>query len=445
MLNETATPIHALVISASLPPFSESSTLQLVARVEGFGRHAIRATFIAPEMRSGLEVDLLNMLPPSSTVLRTPPTRYDATLDALAALPTGRLWRWTYANTRHYTAVPDARAGWDQQVLELCASRADIQPDVLISSSGTLTAHLAAAALSQRLHVPWVADLGDPWSLVDSKSVLHTLRRRRNQQLEAAVLPRAAGLVFTTESTVAAYRKYFGDKCPPAIALPCYGYDVAPLVDDEPDPDTSHLVLAHIGAAHRSNRNLIPLIRVLAAAADSSSVHRTYFLDVVGPHSATFVAAARWTGLQRCRFIQRVSQREAAAFIARSHVQVVVGNRSPLQIPGKVYPSLGSGRPLLYIGQLPADADPTRKLLAKFSGIVFADNHEASLKLALQQIDAEYEAIAVHARARLEKSELEELRTASHADRFAVFVRAAATRRLASDTVTAVDNRLEVP
>lgn len=423
-------PIGALVISASLPPFSESSTLQLIARVEGFGRQGIHATFVAPEMRAGLEVDLLKMLPPASTVLRTSPTRYDATLEELSALPLGAVWRWTYANVRHYLAVPDARVGWDRQVLDLCSTRLDAPPDVIISSSGTLTAHLAAASLSERLNVPWVADLGDPWSLVDSESVLHVFRRRRNRLLEAAVLPRAAGLVFTTDSTVRAYQEYFGERCPPCIALPCYGHDVAPLPDLEPDPDPGRITLAHVGAAHRGNRNLIPLIRSLATAEDTRVLRRTYSLDVVGPHSATFVTAARRAGLRRCRFIPRVSQGEASKFIARSHVQVVVGNRGPLQIPGKVYPSLGSGRPILYIGQLPAGTDPTRALLTRFGGVVFAENDEASLSAALRRIDAGYEEIAAGARARVGSEQLEALRTARHADGFAAFVRAAAARDL---------------
>jgi hypothetical protein len=417
--------IRALVISASLPPFNDSSTLRLIERVRCFEEHGIEAVFVGAEMPQGVEYELLQRLPANSTVLRTKPTSYDRMMAWLSQLPGGSLLAWVYGNIMYRIAAPDVRAGWDKQVVRLCKlALSKWKPDIIITSGGSCTAHIAGRQLSEYFSVPWAADLGDPWSLVDPSSWTYVIKARRNRILELQTIPYASGLVFTTEETLEAYRIWLGDKLPKAIVLPSYGYNE----NDFPREylytlqDDSKISLSHIGTAHRGNRNFIPLIQVLGSLERRNLLKHDYTLNIIGPHSKIFEKEARRVGLHSVNFSGRVSYKESVDWINRSHILVIVGNDSPLQIPGKVYPYLGSGRPILYIGQLPREHDPTARLLGQFPGVLFAYNRVDSIQAAIRLLDSQYPELRHEALQRLEDPGLQKYNSSAVSDRFATFI-----------------------
>ncbi len=418
--------IKSLVISASLPPFSESSTLHLIERLRRFDDHGFSTTLIGAEMTGGVEEGLLHRLPSHATILRTNATKYDRTMLQLARLPGGKWLTWLYANAMYRLAAPDVRAGWENQVIDLCSRLPDLcKSDVLITHSGSYTAHMAGSVLSRRFSIPWIADLGDPLSLVDPDSWMYMLKAKRNRAIELDTIPHAAGLVFTTDETLAAYQSWFGDSLPKAIVLPCYGYSA----DDFSPPDTQsaqsirQITISHVGAAHQANRNLIPTIRAINVLRQSETSIHAIALNIIGPHSLSFEEEARRLQLDSVTFSGRVSYQESLDWINSSNVLVIVGNASTLQIPGKVYPYLGSGRLILYIGQLPREQDPSARLLAQFPGILFAQNTQESILKALQEIDLHFAELANQAAQRLNAPALQQYESSRVSDRFAEFVK----------------------
>jgi len=302
--------IQALVISASLPPFNDSSTIQLIERVRRFEEHEIEAVFVGAEMLQGVEYELLQWLPVNSTILRAKPTFYDRIMTWLSRLPAGSLLAWLYGSIMYRIAAPDVRAGWDKQVVRLCKhALSEWQPNIIITSGGSYTAHIAGRQLSEYFSVPWVADLGDPWSLVDPSSWTYTLKATRNRILELQTIPYASGLVFTTEEALEAYRRWLGDKLPKAIVLPPYGYSEDDFPREYLDTlqGSSKISLSHIGTAHRGNRNLIPLIQALSSLKRGNLLKRDYTLNIIGPHSKVFEGEARRVGLHSVNFSPRVS------------------------------------------------------------------------------------------------------------------------------------------
>lgn len=418
--------IRALVISASLPPFNDSSTLRLIGRVECFSEYDIEATFIGAEMPQKVENALLERLPTDSIILRTAPTAYDRTMAWLSRLPGGKTLTWAYGNVMYRIAAPDVRAGWDLQVVHLLQqSKSKSKSDIIVSSGGSHTAHIAGRHLAKKLNVPWVADLGDPWSLVDSGSWHNLLKAGRNRALELQTIPYASGLVFTTEATLAAYKAWLGDELPPTIILPSYGYNM----DDFPDANHNKqrsgecIGISHIGTAHQGNRSLIPTIQALGSLEQKGALSNNYMLNIIGPHSQSFEEEAKRLMLHSVSFSGRVPYQESVDWINRSSVLIIVGNASPLQIPGKIYPYLGSGRPILYLAQLPEDQDPTAHLLAQFSGILFAQNSRDSIERALIEIDRGFDELAGEARHRLEMPALRNYESNVVSGRFAKFVK----------------------
>jgi hypothetical protein len=385
--------MRVLFISTAIPPFPESQTIRNIFFIKGLVRRGFEVTVVTPEFLRG-DKSLLQGMPPGCEYARTPRPPFDVQQEALARLPrVGKSLAWLHGILAGLFAVPDYRSGWDRLALSVCSELdAAREFDAVISSSGSYTAHLAANAVSRLWGLPWVADYGDPWSLNSIWPSNSPHLRLLNRRMERAVLPDARAVVFSTEETLRAYEQWLGSRLPPAFCIPCgYSLEEFAEVASLQSPTGKDLCVSYVGVAYRSNRNLIPAIEAMAELQKKSSFRRKVSLHIVGPHSRFFEKAAQNRDIQHAvQFLGRVSYSESIEHIRRSHCLLLIGNRGTLQIPGKVYMYLASGRPILYIGQLPRQRDPSYQLLSRFSGVLYADMSSRTILAALEELCSEY-------------------------------------------------------
>jgi hypothetical protein len=145
------------------------------------------------------------------------------------------------------------------------------------------------------------------------------------------------------------------------------------------------LRLSYVGAASRRARNLIPLIEAIATARLQIPLQ----LQIVGDASAHFQAAAQQIGLNAVEFTGRVSYRDSVRHICQAGILILVGNKSPYQIPGKSFLYLASGRPILYVYQMAERDDPTWQLLREFAGVRYVPNEPSALREFFTQLTDE--------------------------------------------------------
>ncbi|MDW8051850.1 MAG: glycosyltransferase [Armatimonadota bacterium] len=367
--------MRVLMISLSLPPYAESQTIRSAYWIEALAQQGVEFDLITAEVPpSAADETLCELLPPSVRVWRTPAPPYDRTVDALRR--TGKRWLlYVYSNLAYRLYAPDARRGWERLAqrlaLEVIRKRS---PDLILSASGSCTAHLAAAALKRETGLPWVADLGDPWAWVDWQHWDTWLKAIQNHWLERRTLPQADLLIWTTEATYRAYHERWYRNLPPGVVVP-YGYREADFVKrvlHTPLP----VCLSYVGAASRRARNLIPLLKALATVAPQLPLR----LQVVGETSMHFREVAHRLRLHCVEFVGRVSYRESIRYICEAGILVLIGNRSPYQIPGKTFLYLASGRPILYVQQVASAEDPTLQLLQSFAGVRRVPNDVDALR-----------------------------------------------------------------
>lgn len=377
--------MRVLMISLSLPPYAESQTIRSAYWIEGLAQQGVEFALITAEVPPSAADETLNALIPESVrVWRTPTPAYDRKMDALKR--SGNRWgAYVYGNLAYRLYAPDVRRGWEHEALQL--ARTVIQkypPDLILSASGSCTAHLAAAALKRETGLPWVADLGDPWAWVDWQHKDTWFKALLNSWLERRTLPDADLLIWTTEATQRAYQQWWGARVPPSIVVP-YGYRRSDFEAYRWTPAEMPLRLSYVGAASRRARNLIPMIEALATARPPIPLQ----LQIVGDASAYFQAAAQQLRLNHIEFTGRVSYRDSIRHLCQAGILVLVGNKSPYQIPGKTFLYLASGRPILYVHQMEACSDPTWQLLKPFAGVRYVANEVQALSAFLRQLTEE--------------------------------------------------------
>ncbi|MER3402096.1 MAG: hypothetical protein C4337_02060 [Armatimonadota bacterium] len=365
---------RVLMVSLSLPPFRESQTIRSAYLIEAAARYGVQFGLLTASVPdSYADPSLYRLIPPEVPCWRTSFPHYSRVRDRLRRLRWGRLWDYLYANIAYRLFIPDVYAGWQNHAYQLATQVIpSFRPDVLMSASGSCTSHLACARLSSDFGIQWIADLGDPWSWVDWQHWDTWYKAIRNSLLERRTLRKADSIIVTTPQTEALYRAMGYNQ---VVVIP-YGYraeefDTHPLTEaDLP------ITFVYVGSASRRARNLIPLITALA----SSEVPFEFRLQIVGETSVHFYKTALRLGIKWVDFTGYVPYDQSIQFIRKASILILIGNRSPYQVPGKTFAYLASCRPILYLSQIGPENDPALSILQHFAGVRVIPNDVSKLQ-----------------------------------------------------------------
>jgi glycosyltransferase involved in cell wall biosynthesis len=234
------------------------------------------------------------------------------------------------------------RAGWG------LAKRSDI----LISSvPPNFSPHLAAALLSRGTGCPWVADYGDPWVF----NPLYRATRWHRQiaeVLERLLLRMTKRVMVTTEATSRAYQSYVPDLPPNHFTVVPCGYPAAlyrTLSDVEP---FESFTLVYTGGFYPGLRSPEAFFEALIQLGE-----RAPQVLIAGASLSAWESKLTHPVLtQKVRVMPYMPHREAARLQRRATILLLIGNRSPWQIPGKLYEYIGARRPILALQNGPEDA-----------------------------------------------------------------------------------------
>jgi hypothetical protein len=367
-------PKRVLFLSTSMPPFAESQTIRNVFLLRGLARHGFSVDAITGPDQGG-DRTLEALLPESVTVTRTRAPLYDRVQGRIARLPAAGTLRHglraAVAIVAGKLMVPDVRRGWDRlavgAVLRRFAAGKLERPDLIVSSTGSVTAHLAASRLAAFWGAPWLAEYGDPWSHNPLPPASHWYIRLLNERLERRAMRHVTAISVTTEQTAETIRSWWGAGCPTVRVFPC-GYSLPTAAWRQPGPGAVAVVYA--GTAGSGSRDLRAAMQALDHAAIRAG--RAVSLQLVGSVSPAFLAVNNELAALTVSASGWVSYAESVERMRAADLLLLIGNRQPLQVPGKVFNYLASGRPIVYWGQMAPECDPTLEWLGDMPGVVVA-------------------------------------------------------------------------
>ncbi|MDZ7796360.1 MAG: glycosyltransferase [Candidatus Marinimicrobia bacterium] len=168
--------------------------------------------------------------------------------------------------------IPDAKKWWKLTAVKAgCKIIRDEKPDLIFSSSPPPSVHLIARKLAKKNHIPWVADLRDPWSKI------HYYYKNRSgitSWLDAALERRT----LSDARRVVTVSKNFGDliECDKnKLELIPNGYDPADLENVGTEhKNNAQFVIAYVGGLNE-NRYYPEFFRGLRQFAEEKKLKRT--------------------------------------------------------------------------------------------------------------------------------------------------------------------------
>ena len=291
----------------------------------------------------------------------------------------------------NYVAIPDLYVTWNYSAMKLIKREKLYNYDIIVTSSGSYTAHMVGHEWKKLANKKWVAEYGDPWGLDENGNI-----RKTNAAMEKRVISNCDGFIFTTQATIRAYEKFYNVDIPYCL-VPC-GYES--IIEDITSVPKDKVRFMYTGIAYKRARNLGNVIEVLGKQKKSK-------MTLVGTVSDDFKKMCEV--YDNIEYTGRVPYNESLSLIASADVLVHIGNFGTMQVPGKTYIYLSSKKPILYIKQQ-LENDPTSQVLEKFGGVLICNNRVDDITNAVDELLENYEKYKLLAEERSKSLLIEEYR-----------------------------------
>lgn len=234
--------------------------------------------------------------------------------------------------------------------------------DAILTSGPPHSTHLVGLLLKRRFKIPWVADLRDPWSLLEMDIGVTTNRSKAiERRLEALVVRYADVIVTTTPRLTEAMRRLYPDVPADRFRTITNGFDCADFaVNGDRLEFPAHFAIAHLGnlVIRRSPRSVLAALSrfVERQHLARDSVRLTFFGDSDDQFNPALMAADAGLG-DMVNARQRIPSAQANRTMLQSDLLLLLAQDQPLQIPSKVFDYLASGADILALTSDGALAD----------------------------------------------------------------------------------------
>lgn len=252
---------------------------------------------------------------------------------------------------RSWLYFPDGHVGW--YPFALAAGRRllfEHRFDAIFSTAYPMTSHLVARQLKRESQLPWVAEYRDLWT---DWSQSRGLRLRLEQRLEMGLLTDADAIVATSATHTSVLERRGGVRgftITNGFDPECYPWAV---------PATAHAsqtrIVAHLGTYYPAVQEIETALAGLALARSRTALDlrlRLIGTDPAGLRSA-FARHGLESAVEHFGFCPHV---EASGLLASADLALLGGPREAPDetragwIPAKVFEYLGSGLPILMVG-----------------------------------------------------------------------------------------------
>lgn len=235
--------------------------------------------------------------------------------------------------------------------------------DALVSVSNPFSGHVVGFELKRAFpKLPWMADIGDPFTFAENS--LHNDRRfhERNLELETAVLDSADVTTTVTDCMIARYAVWFPGRTGRMHTVP-------PILADPPAPvgrqlDPARRAVVFSGMLFRQLRNPASVLRLFARIVDSNRLPDVdlHFFGNVGDCGPEFEAVESLVG-RRVHLHGEVPHAVVWQALRESHVLLNLGVAIRFGLPTKLLEYSAAGRPILHLGF--QSEDPALPFLAR--------------------------------------------------------------------------------
>lgn len=270
--------------------------------------------------------------------------------------------------------IPDSVVDWIPEVKKTYHKYLDIfnKCDVILSISSPYSAHLVSAHLSKKLDVPMVMCYGDPW-IYEPKRKRGIIRYNIEKRMEKGLLLRAKEILLITEWNKKKYHQLYEiplDK----ISTYHIGYDGSEVLASAQHRESMTLKIIYGGSLDKVHRNPEPFIRAM------SKINGNIIAYIYNSDNENVSRLIKKYGVEdRVILKPLINSKEFYKKLYEMDVLLLFGNKTPFQVPGKIFTYISTKKTILYIKNNDSDADGTKKILNDYGNSLIVNNNSEEI------------------------------------------------------------------
>ncbi len=268
--------------------------------------------------------------------------------------------------------IPDARIGWIPRAISLSLRIVrEHGVDLVFTSSPPHSTQLIGLFLKHRFHLPWVADLRDPWTGIRYYEFIkrNFYASRFDFFIEKSILRNADEIVTVSQSLLEEFQVKSEDTRREKFHVIPNGYDESDFKDNSYHKSSSFNIVYAGNLLDHQN----PLV-LWKCLADSAALRKNVKIYLIGRVHPVVLDSIDHHGLSGFTEIHGfIPHGEVVKYLSAADLLLMVipkihNNRGI--VTGKLFEYIGSGRPILAFGPLQSDAG---QILAQFSNSLMCD------------------------------------------------------------------------
>lgn len=401
-----------LMIASDAPPYGGSHMLRVVNLANALYMSGVEVVILTIEPSAGspnIDISSENILNRNIKVLHAPHgilhrRYYSIEKKKVTIKKKVSILSKLINRLKRNILIPDAMIDWYFEVIAYEAKEQTIlthQPDMIISMSMPNTTHLIGYTLSRKYRVKHFIDYADPW-VFEPGNPRRGIRKAIEYFLEKKVINNSCGIVVATQKTLDVYVKEYGidnNK----ISLTLMGFnelDKNTVLIEELVDASDNIRFIYGGALDVFHRNPEPFIEAFSAISEKYSVKSLFYVD----DTEYLNAIIQKYNEQAFKIATYLPFEEFMKTIYCCEVLVLFGNSLGLQIPGKLFNYISTGRHILYIKNFDGE-DDVEKILLEYGNVSIVNNNAKEIFEVIVSIitDKQYKTIICGIAARLKK------------------------------------------
>lgn len=233
------------------------------------------------------------------------------------------------------------------------------QPEIIFSTSPSVTNHLVAKKVAQKFKVKWVADFRDCYYTCNLEFT-KGIRRILDKRIERLIIDSSDNLSFISKKMM----DYYRTKYPQIVSKSTFiynGYDEEEFTFENPPLlPSKKLKIFYAGSFYNGLRNPIPLLKALDKLINDKLIDQNEFeIEIAGFMDEKLKEQlVEYVSFNNITFLGIISRKNVILKYRESHLLwLIIGDHLSHRVgfPVKGYEYIGSRRPLIVFSNEPAE------------------------------------------------------------------------------------------
>ncbi|VTS27255.1 Uncharacterised protein [Streptococcus pseudoporcinus] len=367
-----------LVVSYHYPPYEGSCSdknKKIVKKLLNSGFEVIVLTKNA--------ISEIDQFSDNLTIIRTAKNGIlHKSMDFLPKINPERNKRSKYSKLISDSLIPDSTIDWLCEAKKCFKLNYELfsNVDLILSISSPYSAHLVSSYISKKIDRPFIMVYGDPW-IYEPKRKRGFLRYRLEKTMENKLVQEAAKILLITDWNKEKYQEIYNL---PDNKVYTYHIGFNPeyirTTSKSVKSEMNHkLNIIYGGSLDEVHRNPEPF---LTAMKQLEHIH----LSIYNSDNPKIASMIENYGLSdKVSLFPIIASSEFNELLNQSDALLLFGNKTPFQVPGKLFNYIATEKTIIYVKNNNFDNDGTEEILEEYGNYILVDNSVSSIVAKLSQ------------------------------------------------------------